>query len=124
MSLIKFANFISHSGLNLNYKIDCDFLTNEDIEEIAKIVNSEITFGSVYGIPRGGTRLEKALVKYINPNLDSSKLLIVDDVLTTGNSMQEAKDKFTNCEVIGFVIFARGPCPNWIWSLFTTSTSL
>ncbi|KKL20362.1 hypothetical protein LCGC14_2456230, partial [marine sediment metagenome] len=46
----------------------------------------------------------------------SSTLLIVDDVLTTGASMEKQRAGRTN--TIGAVIFARGDCPAWVKPLF------
>lgn len=105
-------SFIAHSGVTLPWKIDCDALADKDIETLAYIVARKVSFGSVYGIPRGGERLAKALVAYIS----NGPHLIVDDVLTTGGSMEAAK---TNESDIGVVIFARGVLvPSWVKPIF------
>lgn len=48
--------------------------------------------------------------------------LIVDDVLTTGGSMEIARHNYLvanpGSDVLGAVVFARGPCPDWITPLF------
>lgn len=75
-------------------------------------------YGKVIGVPRGGLRLAAALLPYERLGYP---LLIVDDVLTTGISMQEMRDRFPLEEAIGVVIFARGQCPDWIRPIFTVS---
>src|SRR3989344_3316474 len=115
MTLFENKSFVSHVGLVLPFKIDCDALSDEDIETLACIVARKFTFNRVYGIPRGGVRLAHALEKYVSPE---GPLLIVDDVLTTGKSMEEAKKKYGDENTIGVVIFARGACPPWIQAIF------
>lgn len=115
MSLFNVGKFKLHSGSNSSFKIDCDYLSNSDIEALASLIADIIGFGKVIGVPRGGIRLAKALEKYCS---DNNTTLIVDDVLTTGNSMEEAKSKLEDEKVIGVVIFARGKCPSWVISLF------
>jgi hypothetical protein len=116
--LFKAGKFKSHSGLELDWKIDCDALTDEDIECLASIIASRFKFRYVYGIPEGGIRLEKALWQYAS--VDSSSLLVVDDVLTTGKSMNALKARYNSGlrKMIGVVIFARGPCPEWVTPIF------
>ena len=53
MNLFVKENFISHSGNKLDFKIECDALTDEDIECIAYIISKKYTFSNVFGIPRG-----------------------------------------------------------------------
>lgn len=101
MSLFQLGNFISHAGNELEWKIECDTLTDEDWDCLAKMISERTEFGSVYGIPRGGVKLQLALEKYCNPK--SKIRLVVDDVYTTGKSMH---DVMTGDD-IGFVVFAR-----------------
>jgi len=79
--------FISHAGLPLNWKIECDALTKDDWKGIARMIMDYETrpFGSVEGIPRGGLPLARALKPYatVGPPM------IVDDVYTTGASFKE-----------------------------------
>lgn len=122
-NLIQHGWFRSHSGLQLPFKIDADALSDEDISELAKIIRGKFAFGHVEGVPRGGLRLAEALLPYCEPGYP---LMIVDDVLTTGASMEralaEAHEQTAGVgRTIGVVIFARGPCAPWIWPLFTVS---
>lgn len=102
MGLFKLGNFVSHSGVNLEWKIECDVLDDEDYECLAKIASDRYEFGSVYGIPRGGVKFAKALEKYVTNN--SIFRLVVDDVWTTGNSLL---NELNNENDFGLVIFAR-----------------
>jgi hypothetical protein len=101
MNLFQLGNFVSHAGRELEWKIECDALTDEDWECLAKMISERCAFGSVYGIPRGGVKLQKALEKYCDPK--NPFRLVVDDVYTTGKSMREEMKHGD----IGFVVFAR-----------------
>lgn len=107
--------FISHTGKELSFKIECDHLTDEDIDTIAKLVGKTIYFTSVYGIPTGGMRFAKALEPYISKPMDRHFRLVVDDVLTTGKSMDEVYQPGD----IGIVLYARGKYPFWVFPVFT-----
>ena len=61
MNLFIKEDFISHAGLPLTWKVECDALTEKDYEALAKIVSEKLTFCDVKGIPRGGIPFEKAL---------------------------------------------------------------
>lgn len=120
MNLFINEPFTSHAGLFLDWKIECDALTDADLETIAAIVARRCIFGNVIGIPRGGLRLAEVLKPYCNRL--SNVVLLVDDVLTTGSSMiAERASLGSGYETIGFVIFARGECPEWIMPLFWLS---
>lgn len=119
MALFRRGIFTSHAGFQLPWKIDCDALTDDDIETLAWLIRDRMQFGSVVGIPRGGLRLGAALQKYINHN--DSRALIVDDVLTSGKSMIEMRNAMPDdvgSRAIGVVIFARGECPSWVRAVF------
>ena len=64
MSLFIREDFISHAGLPLTWKVECDSLTESDYIALAKIVSEKIKFRDVFGIPRGGIPFEKALKPY------------------------------------------------------------
>lgn len=118
MSLFKKADFIGHSGKKLQWKIECDALTNEDWMALAFMISQKIQFNKVVGVPRGGLQLAKELKKYMDP--ESKTILIVDDVLTTGGSMEDAKRGWKTQEnIVGYVVFARQKPTDWIKSLFT-----
>lgn len=113
VNLFQEGAFLSHSGKMLGWKIECDALIDADIECLAwRTVNMIGGTYSVVGVPTGGFRFAEALKGLMHATVD---LLIVDDVLTTGQSMEEQRaDRIAK----GVVIFARGPCPDWITPLF------
>jgi len=111
-NLFALTNFVSSAGIPLKWKIDCDALTDWDIETIAFVISEKFKFRAVYGVPTGGIRLSKALEKYRT----EGRFLIVDDVFTTGKTMENAR---TDEDDIGVVIVARGKCPSWITPVFT-----
>lgn len=117
MNLFVDGEFTAHSGETLLFKINCDALRKSDFATLAaEIARRMGRFRGVYGIPRGGIRLSLALLRYCTGSpLDP--MLIVDDVLTTGRSMEEARKHF-GPHTIGAVIFTRRPCPDWIMPLF------
>ncbi len=115
MALFETGAFKLHSGSTSNFKINCDSLTDEDWQTLARIIAERYRFGFVVGIPTGGMKLAEALVPYIT---EGSRLtLIVDDVLTTGKSMKGKGAEYPGS--IGVVVFARGRCPSWVTPIFT-----
>ena len=113
--LFQRGDFMLHSGARSDFKIDCDALTDTDLDTLACLIAERVEpFVRVRGIPTGGLKLARALACFAVHQ--SQRLLIVDDVLTTGGSMEIAK--FDVPSAIGAVIFARGPCPDWIMPLF------
>jgi orotate phosphoribosyltransferase len=120
--LFKFGNFTLHSGSKSNFKIDCDALSDQDIESLAESVAAKFQYKQAVGVPRGGIRFAEALNRYRDPK--HNLILIVDDVLTTGKSMIEYADKFKNEQVQGIVIFARNICPEWIVPIFIANNEV
>lgn len=117
MNLFQTGNFKLNSGKTSKFKIECDALSDAEIELFAELISDKVRFKTVVGIPRGGLRLAKALEKYCTTDNTfplPTPVLVVDDVLTTGNSME----KYHTNQTKGFVIFARGKCPKWIDALF------
>ncbi len=125
MNLFVTKNFIAHSGQPEKFKIECDALTNEDIETLATLINDKfvarnITFSEVFGIPSGGVRLAIAFGKYLDKT--SNTTLVLDDVVTTGNSIREAVkfllDKEKTRNILTCVIFDRSYGSFWGDSIF------
>jgi len=116
-TLFALKSFTSHSGLALDWKIDCDALTPGDLRCLSFIIVEHFkVVGRVVGVPQGGIPLANALWKY---GSEGGKTLIVDDVLTTGMSMEKMRERHPGA--LGVVIFARGPCPDWVWPVFQLS---
>lgn len=121
MGLFRSGHFQLHSGQCSTWKIDCDALDNEDVATLATMLVERLPqFGEVQGIPTGGTRLARALAPYST----TGPVLIVDDVYTTGDSMEgwrrgldDASPVFTP-DPIGAVLFARQPPAPWVHALF------
>lgn len=116
MTLLVPGEFTSHSGQTLHWKIECDALTLDDWAGAARMAVDYLPpFGDVFGIPRGGLAFADAL----RPYCTQGPLLIVDDVCTTGASLEAARVWWAH-QPIGCVLFARGPCPPWVTPLFST----
>lgn len=120
MNLFNVGTFLLNSGRTSGYKVDCDELSDEDIQALARIIHDNIPFFAwVEGVPTGGLRLAEALQQYARPS-ETTVGLIVDDVLTTGGSMERLRADRTN--VMGVVIFNRMPqsqtTPGWIKSVW------
>lgn len=115
-ALFERKQWTMHSGGIAQYKIECDALTDEDIETLAWLISLKGPISDVYGVPTGGTRLAHALRKYCTYGRGAR--LIVDDVLTTGQSMEQAKIDKGWPDAIGVVLFARGRYPQWIRPVF------
>ena len=119
-NLFEKKTFTMHSGDVGRWKIECDALTDKDIDTLAFIIASQVTFRRVIGVATGGLRIAKSLEKYKSEN---GWCLIVDDVLTTGNSMEEVRNKYVEDvdNIMGVVLFARSQCPSWVIPLFQMS---
>lgn len=126
-SLFQNEPFISHAGLSLPFKIDCDDLSPVDLASLASIVASKIKFKLALGIPRGGDLFAMHLCTYADYN--ETDYLIVDDVCTTGKSFEDFKKIFLDMyktvpekNVKGVCIFSRGECPSWVYPIFTLNS--
>lgn len=116
-------SFVSHSGILLPFKVECDCLTDEDWNILADIIGSRIDFNEVHGIPRGGLPLAERLQEYAQPQCKKKRrVLLVDDVLTTGSSMCKEYDelKKDDNKIKGVVVFARNRryLPSWCDAVF------
>jgi hypothetical protein len=116
MGLFCLGDFKLHSGRHSSFKIDCDALSDDDLAALAWQIAAKLPpFGSVEGVPRGGLRLAQALQAYVQ----YGPPLIADDVLTTGNSMEEQR---AGRSCYGIVLFSRtSRLPDWIKAVFITS---
>lgn len=104
-----------HSGECATWKIECDRLGFRDFIALSRMLLDRVEpFGRVEGVPRGGLGWAETLS--IGGFCSDGPLLIVDDVLTTGASIEQHR---AGRAAIGAVIFARGPCPAWVTPLFT-----
>lgn len=50
MNLFQTGNFKLHSGKTSNFKIECDALTDEDLETFAKLISEEFNFCATIGV--------------------------------------------------------------------------
>ncbi len=120
-NLIQIGEFPLHSGGTSYFKLECDKFTQSDWDALAIMAARRWKFSAVYGIPTGGMRLAKAMEKYATFNA-KDPMIIVDDVLTSGGSMDQAKAKFPYLDesdkIIGFVAIARGPTLPWVVPFF------
>lgn len=124
IDLFQKEDFVSHAGLDLTWKIEMDALSFEEWKCIAHMImeHEPRPFCSTIGVPRGGMILSKILNQYSTQNF-SDPYLIVDDVLTTGGSMDEFTDSYfrnrdTKNGHFGWVVFARTKPQDWIKALF------
>jgi len=119
MTFMVLGDFPLHSGGIGKFKIECDDLTDDDIACFAWVISQKYSFNKVYGIPRGGDRIAKALEKYIDPN--ALLPIVVDDVLTTGGSMLEflQKKNLSPITAICVVLFSRIKPPLMVDAIFT-----
>lgn len=153
VNLFQKVDFKSSAGLDLSWKIECDAISDDEWECIATMIMERANpFRSAIGVPRGGVKLAEILNEYgTGSYLDP--VCIVDDVLTTGKSMEECRTKtikdeeerisickqfagvtrtkaeqdiITNgskVDPVGWVVFARNHPAKWISSLFHMSSS-
>lgn len=113
MSLFEHGPFTLPSGNVTQFKIECDDLTKQDWDALARIAAYILgPFYQVEGVPRGGIPFADAIRPY---NSSEGPLLIVDDVWVTGKSMEAHR---AGRPAIGIVAFARNPTPLWVDVLF------
>lgn len=113
-----------HSGQLSDTFIDADALSNEDIINLARFIASKTKFSNVYGVPTGGIKLANELYNYITPVLAPRTILLVDDVVTTGNSIKQYERILRSRPNIGddtfiyWAIFSRNKEIDWVNSVF------
>ena len=132
-SLFQTGDYTLHSGQKSEWKIECDALTDTDYETLARIVvkDWELQFGMVtyvgHKIKEGELSNSYKFARALKPfatRTVGDLILIVDDVLTTGQSMEYTKQLLEkNCgkdkKYKGVVIFSRGECPKWVSTIFS-----
>lgn len=111
MTLFQSGNFTLHSGQKSNWKIECDSLTNEDWATLARLAVTRLPpFGLVIPVETGGVKFAAALSEY---QTYSQYILVADDVLTSGRSLEEAMQWVRNKyrihinDIFGVVAFDR-----------------
>ena len=114
IDLFQKIDFISHSGIPLKWKIECDALSADEWNAIATMIMDyqKNPFYKAVGIPRGGLPLAEALNQYASGD-QKDPVLICDDVFTTGNSILDFIKKeypmWTSGQGFRWVVFARKP---------------
>ncbi len=117
--MFQLGDFTLHSGQESEWKIECDAAKDGDWETWAALISEMAgNFREVVGVPRGGIRLATVLEKYKVPG--DFPVLVVDDVLTTGESILRTLDNLEGA--VGWVVFARGDCPPGVQALFQMPT--
>ena len=121
IDLFQKIDFISHAGLPLTWKIECDAITDTEWIALAHIIRQyeKQDWCEAVGIPRGGVALGEALDKYSTGN-PKDPVLVVDDVYTTGKSFKDyVEENHFDDEVIMWTVFARKPTEDGVKALFT-----
>jgi orotate phosphoribosyltransferase len=123
VNLFKDGEFVSHSGITLPYKIDCDALGTFDYYTLAKYAASIIRpYTAVLSIPRGGDKFARELARYAIAG--TGVAILADDVITTGHSFESAKAEFVkdhpNYHVMGLCVYARmkATIPFWVQAMY------
>lgn len=127
-TLFQKQQLVLHSGVVSEYKIECNALKKRDWECLAFMAQQLLPpFKKAVAVPNGGFPFARQLDQYADPK--ANLVLICDDVLTTGDSMESMKKVLQNSrhfeesqEFIGVVAFARGACADWVTPLFTLNT--
>mgnify|MGYP001164987246 FL=1 len=122
MDLFQKVDFISHAGIPMSWKIECDAISNDEWAALAKMIMEYQTepFRAAIGIPRGGSPLGFALNAYCTDD-PNHKFLICDDVYTTGTSFREFLEQEGHAreDVYCWTVFARKPTTDGVRALFT-----
>lgn len=130
-ALFQIGDFTLASGQKSRWKIECDGLTPTDWDALALMTMERFPhrFVEVVGVPRGGVPYADALDLYTDLGATSRRALVVDDVWTTGGSMQrfiDQHDELVALDSMGHldraVVFARNPVPEGVVALFQMAT--
>lgn len=132
MSIFQRGTFILNSSNVSRWKLELDDATDEEIATFAYMAIDTCRvpcFGSIVPVPKGKSaskvdnakRIADAMQRYVIPDVRTT--LIVDDVFTTGGSINQCREGYAaqhpGIYVSGFVIFARSPTFGWVNALFT-----
>jgi hypothetical protein len=128
--LFQFAEFVLASGKKSKFKLECDAISPEEWHSLGRIVRPILPpYGRVVSVPRGGDAWASILEHYRVPG--EHRVLIVDDVWTTGISMGLVVNRTMIHTPInedflwhGVVLFARGPVPKNVTALFHLNENL
>lgn len=121
LSLFEPGEFTLSSGIQTDWRINAELLITNDIRVCAKLLASILPpYDAVEGVPSGGTLLADELRLFIIPG--AKRLVIADDVWTTGGSWNKIRD---GREAFGAIIFNRGgPLPDNIKVLWQLAPKL
>lgn len=119
LDLFQTGRFTLNSGVQRDWKIECDSLTDGDIATLARMIAPRLpAFKETIPVPRGGCRLAAALNEYATEGYGYR--LIVEDVLTTGASMEAVRAALPGGnKALGLVIFACKRPPRWVIPIWT-----
>lgn len=128
MSLLRWGKIQLHSGGESWWSLDCDDLSDSELAVCAKMISLKngpfaqaVEPSSHHG--SAAPRLASILNQVYATHHIGDGLIAVDDVLTTGASLEELRKElqrqYPNADAVrGYVIFARGDCPDWITPIF------
>lgn len=114
-SLFEIGSFELANAGHSSFKINADVLTTDDWDALAHLALQIIPpFGSVVPVPTGGIPFAEALAPYTT----EGPMLVVDDVLTTGTSINKVAAPYR--DPILLVAFSRMDQRPWLfYSIFT-----
>jgi hypothetical protein len=129
MNAIQLGDFVLRSGKKSPYKIECDAFGPDDWHYIAKLAAARVPpFRIVTGVPRGGSPFARALQAYATPGDPTLPVLVADDVVTTGGSMDRwVKTLIADPQTLWatpatrwewVAAFGRRPFPDWVTAVF------
>lgn len=110
------------SGRRSTFKVECDDLTDAELAAMCSVLARILRpFGEVHGVPTGGLRVADHMRPHSVPGCMP---LVVDDVWTTGGSMERYWDSLGRPMALRAVLFARGPYPPGVVALWTLDPHL
>lgn len=107
------------SGLVSGWRCNFERFDGPSVWCFATLIARRVgAFGRVEGVPTGGDALARCLARWEQPTSDV--LLIVDDVLTTGESIRRQRN---GRKAVGWVVFDRSAefgieRPSWVHALW------